>query len=161
MSADIVIRDARPGDEDAIVALLRDFAEFEHLTHTFRLTPEIVRKDFIGADRRVECEVAEMNGETIAVMIWYRSYSTFQAASGIFLEDIFVHPEFRGRGVGTTMLRHLAHRASQAGVTKIEWSVLDWNEVAIDFYVSLRAQPVSGWQTYRLAGEALQQLADA
>jgi GNAT superfamily N-acetyltransferase len=161
VSAALVIRDARPGDEEAILTLLREFAEFEKLTHIFRLTREIVLHDFIGAERRVQCEVAESDGATMGVMTWFRTYSTFAAAPGVYLEDIFVRPSHRGKGIGTAMLKHLARRARTEGATRINWSVLDWNHVALDFYASIDARPVEGWLSYDLSGDALQRLASA
>ena len=158
MSNALTIRAARVGDQDAILALLREFAEFERLTQNFRLTHEIILRDFIGADRRVQCDVADWDGATAGVMVWFCTYSTFQAARVLFLEDLFVRPQFRTRGIGTAFLERLAHHAAAEGAARIEWSVLDWNKVAIDFYKSLNAQQVPGWQTYRLAGDALQRL---
>ena len=161
MSDALVIRDARPGDEDAILALLKDFAEFEKLTHTFRLTREVISRDFMGATRRVHCGVAELGGAIVGVMTWYRTSSTFQATQALFLEDLFVMPQFRGKGVAKALLKQLAHHAAKEGVTRIEWSVLDWNKVAIDFYAGVGARKISGWESYRLSGDALERLAKA
>jgi len=157
----LLIRDARAGDEAAILSLLWQFAEFEKLTHKFRLTAETVSRDLIGYERRVQCEVAEWDGALVGVMIWYRTYGTFQARCGLYLEDLFVLPEFRGRGIGTAFLRRLAQHARREGANRIDWCVLDWNSPAMEFYEGLGARPVSDWRFYSLSGDAFDRLADA
>ena len=159
MSDSLVIRDARLGDEDAIRALLWEFAQFERLTEKFRLTRERIARDFIGRERRVQCDVAEWDGAIAGVLIWYRSYATFAASPGIYLEDLFVRPEFRRRGIGRAFLERLARHAAEEGADQIDWCVLDWNRVAITFYENLGARQVSDWQIYRLGAEALERLA--
>ena len=158
MSSAIAIREARPGDEENIVACLRKFAEFERLTHIFHLTPAIVSRDFMGERRRVQCDVAEWDGAFAALMIWFRTYATFSAVPVIFLEDIFVKPEFRRRGIATDLLRHLARRARAEGAAHIDWVVLDWNSDAIEFYARLGAPATKDWRVCRLTGEALDRL---
>jgi GNAT superfamily N-acetyltransferase len=153
------IRDARAGDEDALFVMLRAFAEFENLSHIFRLTPEIIRRDFLGEHRRVDCAVAEMDGTLAGAMIWFDAYGTFSAAPVIFLEDIFVRPEFRRRGIATAFLKHLAQRAVAAGAARIHWIVLDWNAPAIQFYESLGAPVAKEWRVCDLSGDALTALA--
>jgi len=154
-----VIRDARPGDEEPIVACLRDFAAFEKLGHMFRLTPGIVARDFMGGHRRVQCDVAEWEGTFAGLIVWFRNYATFQAVPIIFLEDIFVRPEFRRRGIGRAFFRHLAHVARTEGAAGIDWIVLDWNAHAIAFYESIGAPIAKDWRICRLRGAALEQLA--
>ena len=153
------IREARPGDEQAIVATLREFAEFERLTHIFHLTTQIVSRDFIGERRRVQCEIAEWNGAFAGLMVWLRAYATFRAVPVLYLEDLFVRPEFRRRGIATALLRHLARRARAEGAFCIDWIVLDWNKNAIDFYARLGAPVANEWRICRLTGEALERLA--
>jgi len=155
------IRDARSGDEDAIVSLLREFAEFERLTHIFQLTPEIIRRDFIGERRRVQCAVAEVDGAIVGLMTWFPSYRTFAAKPGIFLEDLYIKPEFRRRGIARAMLQHLAQRALKEGSDHIDWSVLDWNRSAVEFYEGLGAQHAPEWQIYGLSADAFAELAKA
>ena len=157
----LVVRGARAGDEDALFAMLRAFAEFERLTHTFRLTPEIIRRHFLGEHRRVHCAVAEMDGTLAGAMIWFDGYGTFSAAPVIFLEDIFVRPEFRRRGIATAFLKHLARRAVAEGAARIHWLVLDWNTAAIQFYESVGAPVAKEWRVCDLSGEALTALAKA
>ena len=156
-----MIRDARRGDEAAIHALLWEFAEFEKLTHRFRLTPELIARDFWGENRRVQCDVAEWDGAPVAVMIWYRAYGTFSASPVLFLEDLYVRPEFRRRGIATALLRQLVRYAGEDGATRIGWFVLDWNAPAMEFYDRVGARPVPEWRIYSWDADAFDQLADA
>ena len=155
----IVLRDVQPGDEEAIIAFLRAFAEFEELSHTFRLTPEIVRRDFIGAKARVQCEFAEWDGKLAGLMVWFRNYSTFQAAPIFYLEDIYVAPEYRRRGVATALLKRLARKAQDEGAVRIDWIVLDWKTRALDVYKRVGAHPADNWRVCRLGGDAIATLA--
>ena len=156
-----MIRDARPGDEAAIHALLWEFAEFEKLTHRFHLTPEIVSRDLMGDRRRVQCDLAEWDGALVAVMIWYRAYGTFSASPVLFLEDLYVRPEFRRRGIAKALLRQLVRYAGEDGATRIGWFVLDWNAPAMEFYDRIGARPVPEWRIYSWDADAFDQLADA
>ena len=159
MSA-FVIRDARAGDEGTIVSLLEDMAKFEKLTHIFHLTPEIVARDFLGPQRRLQCELAEWDGVAAGLMIWFRTYGTFQAAPVIYLEDIFVAERFRRRGVGRAFLKRLAQQALAEKAVRIDWLVLDWNARAIAFYEGLGAPIAEEWRICRLKGEAIAKLAN-
>lgn len=161
MSGALAIRDARLGDEAAIHALLREFAEFEKLTHTFVLTPEVISRDFIGEKRRVQCDLAEWNGAVAGVMIWYRTYSTFPARSGLFLEDLYVRPEFRRRGIARALLRQLVSHAREEDANRIGWVVLDWNTPAMEFYDRIGAHAVPEWRIYSLDAGAFHRLAGA
>ena len=156
-----MIRDARKGDEAAIHALLFEFAEFEKLTHNFRLTPEIISRDFVGDRRRVHCDVAEWDGALVSVMIWYCMYGTFSAGPALFLEDLYVSPEFRRRGIAKALLRQLVRYADEEGAVRIGWFVLDWNTQAMDFYDRIGARPVPEWRIYSWEADAFQRLADA
>jgi GNAT superfamily N-acetyltransferase len=157
----LVIRDARPGDEDAILGLLTEFAAFEELTHKFRLTREIISRDLMGDRRRVQCDVAECDGALAGVMVWYRIYGTFEARPALFLEDLFVRPAFRRRGIGKAFLRELVRYALEEGANRIDWCVLDWNTPAMDFYDEIGAHAVPEWRVYRLGADAFHRLADA
>jgi len=161
VSGALVIRDACPGDEDAILALLRAFAEFEKLAHKFQLTREVVARDFMGDRRRVQCDVAAWDGALVGVMIWYRIYGTFEARPALFLEDLFVRPAFRGRGIGKGLLGQLVSYAREEDANRIDWCVLDWNKPAMDFYDDIGARAVPEWCPYRLGAEAFHRLADA
>jgi GNAT superfamily N-acetyltransferase len=160
VSEALVIRVAQRGDEAAIHALLREFAEFEKLTDKFHLTTEIISRDFIGDKRRVQCDVAGLGGELVGVMIWYRIYGTFSARSLLFLEDLYVLPEFRRRGIAKALLRHLVHCARAENASRIGWFVLDWNKAAMDFYDRIGAHLVPDWRIYSLDSDAFHRLAD-
>ena len=151
----LVIREARTGDEDAIFAFLWAFAEFEKLTHAFRLSREIIVRDFLGERRRVQCAIAEWEREPAGLMIWYRNYSTFQAAPVFYLEDLYVEPELRRRGIGTAFLKHLAGQALKEGAVRIDWIVLDWNAPAIDFYTRIGARLAKDWRICGLGADSL------
>ena len=161
MSDALVIRDARAGDEDAILAMLRAFAEFEKLTDKFHLTTEIISRDFMGEKRRVQCDVAGWDGVLAGVMIWYRIYGTFSARSALFLEDLYVRPEFRRRGIAKAFLRQLVHYARGENASRIGWFVLDWNTPAMEFYDGIGARPASEWRVYSWDADAFHRLADA
>jgi GNAT superfamily N-acetyltransferase len=154
-----VIRSARPGDEAGILAFIRELAEYEKLLDSVVATEESVRDALFSANPRVFCDIAEANGEPAGFALWFYNYSTFLARHGIYLEDLFVRPPFRGRGIGKALLVQLAARAVMEGCGRLEWSVLDWNAPSIAFYESLGALPAKGWQVYRLQGEALRKLA--
>jgi diamine N-acetyltransferase len=160
VSGALTIRDARKGDEDAILALLYEFAEFEKLTHRFQLTRDVVTRDFIGEKRRVQCDVAQWDGATVGVMIWYRMYGTFAARPALFLEDLFVRPAFRRRGIAKALLQQLVRYAREAGANRIGWFVLDWNTPAMDFYNRIGARSVPEWRIYSWDADAFHRLAN-
>ena len=152
------IRRARQGEEEAILALLTELAEYERLLDKFHITAEIVRRDYLGERPMLQCDLIEADGAAAGLATWYWMYSSFAAKRAIYLEDLFVRPAFRGRGYGKALLAHLARTAVEAGAFRVEWEVLDWNKPSIDFYDSLGARATSGWFTYRLEGEALKRL---
>jgi GNAT superfamily N-acetyltransferase len=155
----LIIRRAQSGDEDLALMLLRELAVYEKIEDRFKLTREIFARDFLGEDPRCFCELAFAGEDAVGVMTWYHTYASFSAQRGLFLEDLFVRPAFRGRGFGKALLAWLAQTAVAEGAGHIDWYVLDWNQPSIDFYDSLRAEPVKGWLSYRLRGDALAELA--
>jgi len=155
------IRAARAGDEDVILTLLRELAGYERLEHRFRLTREIIARDFLCASPGLCCDLAFVEEEAAGIMTWYPTYSSFAAARGIHLEDFYVRDKLRRRGIGRKLLAHLAKRARDDGAARIEWAVLAWNEPSIRFYESLRAERVDEWHVYRLVGGALHDLASS
>jgi len=155
----LMIRAGASGDENIVHALLYELAQYEKLTDRFLLTPKIIAQDFFGSDAACFCDLAFLDGAAVGVMIWYPIYMSFSASRGLFLEDLFVRPACRGRGVGKALLAHLAKRALVERHPAIGWLVLDWNQPSIDFYESLRAERAKGWFSYRLSGEALEDLA--
>lgn len=152
------IRKAKPGDEDIILTLLYELAQYEKLTDKFKITREIILRDYLSAQPLCNCDLAFEGATPAGVASWYWTYTSFAATRGIYLEDLFVRPEFRGRGYGKALLANLAKHAVAAGASRVEWSVLDWNQPSIEFYESLRAERVGGWYIYRLSDDALQAL---
>ena len=152
----LAIRPAQPDDAPLVCAFIRELAEYERLLDDCVATPETVAGTLFASQPRVFCDIAEAGGEPAGFVLWFYSYSTFQAKHGIYLEDLYVRPPFRGRGIGKALLGHLAKRAVEEECGRFEWSVLDWNAPSIAFYESLGAKPVAGWTRYRLDGEALQ-----
>ena len=153
------IRPATPDDLPVIADLIRGLARFEKLEHEVKLTDELLAKGLFGDRPYAETLLAEEDGTPIGFALFFYSFSTFLALPGIYLEDLFVVPEHRGRGVGRTLLSHLARLAVEKGCGRLEWAVLNWNRDAIGFYERLGARPNSEWTVYRLAGEALRALA--
>jgi diamine N-acetyltransferase len=152
--ASFSIRRAMPGDEAVIVALLRELAVFEKLEHGFTLTQAAAVRDLFGQDRAAVCELVFRGGEPAGIALWFWSYRSFRAERGVFVEDLYVRPQFRGQGIGRALLAHLARQGA-----RLEWRVLDWNERAIAFYRSLGARPLQDWLVYEMDGEALARLA--
>ncbi len=155
----VSIRPARPSEVPLVLDLVRELAEYERLLDEVRATSAAIEAALFGPDPKVFCDIAEWNGEPAGLALWYYTFSTFQGRHGIYLEDLFVRPAHRGRGLGKALLEHLAARCRSEGLGRLEWSVLDWNEPSIGFYRSLGAEPVGGWTRYRLAGQALDRLA--
>jgi GNAT superfamily N-acetyltransferase len=157
---ELTIRPGKAGDEDAILGLLRELAQYEKLTDRFRLTREILARDFFGANPGCCSALAHLGNEPVGIMTWYPTYASFSAMRTIHLEDLYLQPSRRGKGHGKKMLAWLSKHAIDTGAGAITWFVLDWNKPSIDFYDSLRAEPTEGWLSYRLAGDALEDLAD-
>jgi GNAT superfamily N-acetyltransferase len=149
------LRTASPADVPAILACIRGLAEYERLAHQCIATEALLHETLFGPDRVAEVVLASRGGETAGFALWFRNYSTFLARPGIYLEDLFVFPAHRGRGLGRRLLAYLARTATERGYGRVEWAVLDWNVDAIRFYESLGAVPMSDWTTFRLTGDAL------
>jgi GNAT superfamily N-acetyltransferase len=151
----------RPGDASdvhVIAELIRGLARFERLEQEVTMTEELLAKNLFGAHRYAETLIAEEDGAPVGFALFFHSFSTFLAQPGIYLEDLFVVPEQRGRGVGRALFTELARLAVKRGCSRLEWVVLHWNRDAIGFYERLGAKPNSDWGGYRLAGEALSSL---
>jgi GNAT superfamily N-acetyltransferase len=153
------IRRAVPTDRDLIYAFIRELAEYEKLLDKVDATSADVERDLFGASPRVFCDIAEADGKSAGFALWFYNYSTFRGRHGIYLEDLFVRPAFRGRGIGKALLANLAKRAVAENCSRVEWSVLDWNEPSINFYKSLGATAMDEWIIYRLTDDALRDLA--
>lgn len=155
------IREARSGDEQTIVALLRALADYEKLSHRFHITPEIVRRDYLCDGPAIFCDLLFEGEEPAGIATWYWTYGSFAAARKIYLADLFVDPKFRGRHYGQALIGRLARRVLAAGGVGIDWEVLDWNKPSIDFYDALGAASIKNWVAYNLSGEALARAAKA
>jgi GNAT superfamily N-acetyltransferase len=153
------LRDAKPDDLATIDGLVRALARYERLEHEAVATTEQFREALFGPAPKVFALICEWQGQPVGLCIWFYNFSTFLGRHGIYIEDIYVEPEFRGRGIGREVFRHLARRALAEGCGRIEWQVLNWNEPAISFYEGIGAIARSDWHTRRIAGEALEALA--
>ena len=153
------IRDATANDVPVIAELIRALARFEKLEHEVVMTDELLAASLFGERPYAEVLLAEDEGEAVGFALFFHNFSTFLGRPGIYLEDLFVRPEHRGRGIGRLLLVHLARLAVERGSGRLEWAVLDWNRDAIGFYERLGARPNSDWTVYRLTGEALAGLA--
>jgi GNAT superfamily N-acetyltransferase len=153
------IRPAIPGDAATILALIRGLADYEHLSHEVVATENSINTALFDSPPSAAALIAEADGRGIGFALYFFNFSTFLGRPGLYLEDLFVLPDERGRGVGSALLIELARIAVAKGCGRMEWSVLDWNEPSISFYKSLGALPLSDWTTYRLTGETLTRLA--
>ena len=153
------IRYARPADVPTIVGLIRQLAEYERLAHLVTATEGALHEHLFGERPYCEVLLAEVEGAAVGFALFFHNYSTFLARPGIYLEDLFVVPEARGRGYGKALLSGLARLAVERKCGRIEWSVLDWNEPSIRFYRALGAIPMDEWTVFRVTGTALTALA--
>lgn len=159
MSTAHALRAAEPRDLAAIVALIGELAEFERLTHLLEVTPEALHPHLFGERPVAECVVGEVDGVVQAFALFFTNFSTFLAKPGLYLEDLYVRPAYRGTGLGKALLEHLGRLAAERGCGRFEWSVLDWNERAIRFYEGLGATVMPDWRICRIAGERLARFA--
>jgi GNAT superfamily N-acetyltransferase len=150
-----LVRFAAPADLEAIVALIRGLAEFEKLTHLLQVTPETLGPHLFGERPVAEALVAEVDGAVVGFALFFTNFSTFLARPGLYLEDLYVEPGQRGRGIGEALLTRLAKLAVERDYGRFEWSVLDWNEHAIRFYQRMGATVMPDWRICRIAGDAL------
>ncbi|WP_150252065.1 GNAT family N-acetyltransferase [Nocardiopsis deserti] len=155
-----MIRPARPDDVPVIHALVRELAEYEKEPDAVVATEQDLRTALFGPDAAVFAHVAQEDGDgqVVGFALWFRNYSTWTGRHGVYLEDLYVRPQARGRGHGLALLRTLARICVERGYTRLEWSVLDWNEPSIRFYESLGSRPMDGWTVRRLDGGALEAL---
>jgi GNAT superfamily N-acetyltransferase len=156
----VTIRPAVPAESGLVLAFVRELAAYERLAHEVDATEEALAAALFGPNSRVFADLALWNGEPAGFALWFYNFSTFRGRHGIYLEDLFVRPAFRGHGIGRALLRHLARRCRAEGLARLEWWVLDWNEPALRFYRSLGAVPMDEWTVQRVTGAALERLAD-
>jgi GNAT superfamily N-acetyltransferase len=153
------IRFGQPDDVPTILSLIKGLAEYERLGHEMVGTEELLREHLFGERPYVEVLIAEADGRAVGFALFFHNYSTFLTRPGIYLEDLFVLPEERGRGYGKALLTALGRLAVERDCGRLEWSVLNWNEPSIQFYRSLGAVGLDEWTVHRVTGDALQQLA--
>lgn len=152
------IRRAVAADVPTILALIRELAEFERLSHEVVATEDLLRHTLFGERPGAEVIIGEAGGETVGFALFFQNFSTFLGRPGLYLEDLFVRPKFRGQGHGEQLLRHLARICIERDYGRLEWAVLDWNQRAIDFYKALGARPMDDWTVFRVTGDALVKL---
>lgn len=155
-----MLRAATEADLDTIIELIQALADYEREPDAVRLDREVLRGHLFGPRPYAEVILAETDtGESAGFALFFHNFSTWEGKPGIYLEDLFVRPEFRGHGYGKALLSELARLAVERGCARLEWAVLDWNEPSIQFYKALGAVPMDEWTTYRVAGDALRGLA--
>ena len=154
------IRNATEEDVAVIVSFIRQLAEYERLSHQAVMTEETVRQSLFGPRPYAEVLLGYSDGKPVAFAVFFHNFSTFLGRPGLYLEDLFVIPEMRGKGFGRAMLVELANIARDRKCGRFEWSVLDWNESAIEFYKNLGAEPMNEWTIFRVTGEALDRLCE-
>jgi GNAT superfamily N-acetyltransferase len=152
----LAIRSARPGEAGLVLSFIRELAEYEKLAHEVEATEATIADALFGASPLVYCDIAEWNGEPAGFQVWFVNFSTFSGRYGVYLEDLFVRPARRGKGIGKALLAHLARHC---GWSRLQWSVLDWNTPSIAFYKSLGAELMDEWTICRIGGPALTALA--
>ncbi|MEE8310749.1 MAG: GNAT family N-acetyltransferase [Candidatus Binatia bacterium] len=154
----MIVREATPDDVAFVVEAIRGLAEYEKLAHECEARAAMLERHVFGEPQYAEILIGEVDGERAGYALFFHTYSTFLTRPGLYLEDLFVRPADRRRGLGRALLARVAGLAVERGCGRLEWAVLDWNEPAIAFYRSLGAGPLEGWTTYRLTGEALARL---
>ncbi len=152
------IRPARQEEVGIVLQLIHDLAVYEKAPNEVEATEKELLETIFSSDPKVFCDLVEVDGEIAGMAIWFLNYSTWQGKYGIYLEDLFIKPEFRGRGYGKALLKHLAKVCDEKGYGRFQWWVLDWNSPAIEFYRSLGAVAMDEWTVYRVSGQALKDL---
>jgi GNAT superfamily N-acetyltransferase len=155
------IRRAEPGDTALVFALVCELADYEKLQHEVAGRPEDIAAALFAPHPRLYCDVAEWDGEPAGFSVWFLNFSTFRGRHGIYLEDVFVRPPFRKRGIATALLKRLAGHCVDNDYGRFEWAVLDWNAPSISFYESIGAKVMHEWKLCRLTGAALTKFAEA
>ena len=155
----LTLRAATATDADLILDLIRELARFERLSHEVTADMPALRRHLFGNRPAAEVLVADVDGTPAGFALFFPTFSTFLGKPGLYLEDLFIRPAYRGRGIGRAVLAHLARLAFERGCGRLEWAVLNWNDPAITFYRGLGARPMGDWTVFRLDGEGLEALA--
>ena len=156
----ITIRQARPTDANAIYDMIYELAVYEKAPEEVVTTPDEIKATLFGSDSKTEALICEIDGKVAGYAVFFTSYSTWLGRNGIYMEDLYISPDYRCAGAGKALLKYIAQCAVQRKCGRLEWSVLDWNKPAIDFYLSIGALPQSEWVRYRLDGDALLKFAE-
>ena len=156
--SDFLIRSARRDEVGVILDLIRALAEYERAPEEVEATESELIATIFTENPKVFCDFVEVDGEIAGMAIWFLNYSTWQGKHGIYLEDLFIRPEYRGRGFGKALLQHLGRVCDENGYGRFQWWVLDWNQPAIEFYKSLGAEAMDEWTVYRVSGDPLKKL---
>ena len=157
--SNFAIRFATVADVATVMRFIRDLARYERLEHEVIATEDVLRETVFGERRYAEVLIGEIDGDPVGFALFFHNFSTFIGRPGIYLEDLFVRPEFRGHGYGKALLGRLAALAVERKCGRVEWAVLDWNTPSIEFYKSIGAVPMTDWRIFRLKGDALAALA--
>lgn len=161
MTTALKIRPATPADSNLILQFIRELAEYERLLHEVTATESQMSAALFGTKPVAEVVIAEWDSDPAGFALFFPNFSTFLASPGMYLEDLYVRPEHRGRGIGKSLLAHLAAIVSERGWGRLDWSVLDWNQPAIDFYKNIGARHLDDWFQFRLDGKALARVAES
>jgi GNAT superfamily N-acetyltransferase len=159
ISSELIVRSAEPADVGVLFSLIQALAEYEKLSHAVTGNTEALKDHLFGSRPYAEAILAEYAGQAVGFALFFYNYSTFLTKPGIYLEDLFVLPEYRRQGIGKALLTYLAQLALERGCGRLEWSVLDWNESAIAFYERMGASILPDWRICRLTGNSLSQMA--
>lgn len=158
-SSAIVVRAAQPGDEGEVLRLIHALALYERAPEAVEATEAMLAEALFSAGAQVHCHLAELDGVVVGMALWFLNYSTWTGRPGLYLEDLFIDEAARSRGAARALFTALAQEALARGCARIDWSVLDWNELAMGFYRRIGAEPTTGWQRWRLEGDAIAHLA--
>ena len=157
----LTIRSATAADAGLVERFVRALAEYERLTHEVKVGAADFAREMFGDNPKAFCEIAEWDGKPAGFALWFYTFSTFEGRGGIWLEDLFVDPTFRGKGIGKGLLVNLAQRCVREDLRRFEWAVLDWNQPSIDFYLAQGARMMADWERCRVDGDALVKLGTA
>lgn len=161
MSDTFTIKSAHPTDVPLILSFIKELADYEKLSHEVVATETLLQETLFGEHAKAHVLIGYLNEEPVSFALYFYNFSTFLGRPGIYLEDLFVKPQARGKGIGQKMLVHLAKLAKSQHCGRLEWWVLDWNESAIGFYKRLGARAMDEWTVYRVTGQALDELANS
>jgi diamine N-acetyltransferase len=155
----LLIRKVRAGEAGLVLGFIRELAAYEKLSHEVEATEAMIAAALFSETPRLFCDIAEWDGEPVGFAVWFVNFSTFAGKPGVYLEDLFVRPSHRGKGIGKALLRYLAQTCVDNGWSSLKWAVLDWNAPSIAFYKSLGAVMLDEWTICRVSGDALARLA--